>query len=230
MGNQTFRRLAPAMSAIATIILSGCAVSNEGAASGPGAGQPAILAGLGPSAATPANPAIAGPQDASAATALAATPPAPMDARAALDAQPQAAGLPSDPAAAGPSIRFAPVIGAPIEAVAPLSRRLGQKARGAGIAIRSFEDPASDHVLKGYLAAETTEDGTIVIFVWDVLDGAGNRLHRISGSEQLTVADAAAGWAGITDDVMEQVAARTIAGYLAWRAPRETPAEGEPAA
>ncbi|MEM9106369.1 MAG: hypothetical protein AAGC96_12000 [Pseudomonadota bacterium] len=114
------------------------------------------------------------------------------------------------------SISFTPVIGAPVEAVQPLSRQLGTEARARGIVILQTGDANSKHILKGYFSAFTDGDQTTVGFVWDVLDTSGTRLHRIRGQEQApgTAEDP---WDRVEEATMEAIAARTIADYLAWR-------------
>ena len=115
-------------------------------------------------------------------------------------------------------VRFTPVVGAPLEAVRPLSAELRTTARERGLTIKNYEDETSDHILKGYLSAETVEGTTLVIYVWDVLDGAGNRLHRIRGVEELEQRrNAEAGWPGVPESVMQMIGEKTIAEYFAWR-------------
>lgn len=113
-------------------------------------------------------------------------------------------------------IRFMPVIGAPVNAVTPLSRRLAVEARNRGLAILSASDPGGDHVLKGYFSADNFDGQTTVFYVWDILDPAGNRLSRIQGQE---VFPGSSGdpWASVPADVMERIATRTLADYAAWR-------------
>lgn len=117
------------------------------------------------------------------------------------------------------SIRFTPVIGAPISAVTPLSRQLGTEARRRGLAIRSSADTQSDNVLKGYFSALNDNENTTVVFVWDVLDNDGNRLYRIQGQEQVPGASGDP-WSSVPASTMEAIANRTIEDYLAWRAGR----------
>ncbi|MEQ8482321.1 MAG: hypothetical protein RIC18_16855 [Hoeflea sp.] len=117
-------------------------------------------------------------------------------------------------------IRFMPVIGAPVNAVTPLSRQLAVEARNRGLAILSAADTGGDHVLKGYFSAETFEGRTTVFYVWDILDASGARLHRIQGQEAFAGGGGGGGgdpWASVPADVMERIAARSIAEYVAWR-------------
>ena len=50
----------------------------------------------------------------------------------------------------------------------------------------------------------------------DVLDAAGNRLHRIQGQESFPGAPGDP-WASVPPDVMQRIAARSMADYAAWR-------------
>ena len=61
-------------------------------------------------------------------------------------------------------IRFMPVIGAPVNAVTPLSRQLAVEARNRGLAILSASDPGGEHVLKGYFSADSF-DGQTTVFL-----------------------------------------------------------------
>ncbi len=114
------------------------------------------------------------------------------------------------------AISFTPVIGAPVSAVQPLSRRLGTEARGRGLTILQSASGDSDHILKGYFSAFADGDKTTVAFVWDVLDSQGNRLYRISGQEvaQGTASDP---WDVVQEATMETIATRTISDYVSWR-------------
>ena len=132
-------------------------------------------------------------------------------------AQPDVAAL--APAGAAGTIRFLPIIGAPVQSVTPLSRQLGAEARGKGLTIKSASDPASEHILKGYFSAFGDGGTVTVVYVWDVLDSGGNRLHRIPGEEKVPSA-ATDPWAGVPASLMQQIGTKTIAQYSAWRQSR----------
>lgn len=76
-------------------------------------------------------------------------------------------------------------------------------------------DAATTHVLKGYFTPLTEGKQTTVIFVWDVYDPSGNRIHRISGQQKST-ASTGEGWAAVTPDTMQQIADATIARFAEW--------------
>lgn len=138
-----------------------------------------------------------------------------------LDAQPQqtAALTPGASSARGNTVRFLPIIGAPVQAVTPLSRQLGAEARAHGLSIKSSNDTSSDYILKGYLSAFSDDGKVTVVYVWDILDGGGARLHRLQGQESVPTA-AADPWAGVPASVMQQIASKTIAEFTSWRQAR----------
>ncbi|MQW67964.1 hypothetical protein GHK50_02575 [Sinorhizobium medicae] len=128
----------------------------------------------------------------------------------------QAAASPATAATGSGGIRFLPIIGAPVQAVTPLSKQLGASARAQGIAIKSSTDKTSDYILKGYFSALNDGGKTTVVYVWDILDGGGNRLHRIQGQD--TVANTAADpWSAVPAETMEAIGNETIDAYLEWR-------------
>lgn len=121
------------------------------------------------------------------------------------------------PAAAAGTIRFLPIIGAPVEVVTPLSKQLGNEARSHGLTIKAASDTSSQHILKGYFSALNDGGKTTVVYVWDVLDGTGNRLHRIQGQDTVN-ATAANLWSVVPPQTMQAIATKTISEYLSWRA------------
>jgi len=129
----------------------------------------------------------------------------------------QTAALNAGPSSArGNTVRFLPIIGAPVQAVTPLSRQLGAEARAHGLSIKSSNDASSDYILKGYLSAFSDDGKVTVVYVWDILDSGGGRLHRIQGQESVPAA-AADPWAGVPASVMQQIGSKTIAEFSSWR-------------
>jgi hypothetical protein len=123
-------------------------------------------------------------------------------------------------AAASPSARvqLAPIVGSTVEAVTPLSRRLSGRAAQRGIALAASGDATTTHIMKGYFSTISENGETTVIYVWDVLDAAGNRLHRIQGQEKAGKGD---GWAVVPAATMEAIADRTLDHFYEWLASRQ---------
>ncbi|MCX7303885.1 MAG: hypothetical protein NTV73_06050 [Hyphomicrobiales bacterium] len=114
-------------------------------------------------------------------------------------------------------LRFDPIVGATVDVAAPLTERLAQRARSRGIALAGSNDPAATHVLKGYFSTLTEGGQTTVIYVWDVYDPAGNRLHRING-QQKAPAGGGEGWAAVPPATMQAIADSTVDQIVSWLA------------
>ncbi len=144
--------------------------------------------------------------------------PQPQQQQAGDEQQPeqQQASLPPPAAAGGNSIRFLPIIGAPVDAVTPLSRQLGADARSLGLTIKSSSDSSAAYILKGYLSAFEDGPQISVTYVWDVLDGAGNRVHRIQGSESAPLKRGDP-WSAVPPSVMQKIATKTMSEFNSWR-------------
>jgi hypothetical protein len=144
--------------------------------------------------------------------AMAATAPSAANTTSSTAAPPAA-----ELAAIAPKthIQFAPIIGATSEAVAPLSQRLAADARADGISIVPASTKGATHILKGYFSAFSEGQKTTVVYVWDVLDPSGNRLHRIEGQE-MTSSDKGAGWSSVSGTLMQKIADDTMRQFTAW--------------
>jgi hypothetical protein len=112
-------------------------------------------------------------------------------------------------------LRFAPIVGAPIAAATPLSQRLSALAKEKGITLGTAADTDNTHIMKGYFSALPDGNQTTIIYVWDVLDPAGTRLHRIQGQEKVP-GGGADPWSTVPPKTMEGIADKAIQGYLAW--------------
>lgn len=144
----------------------------------------------------------------------------------ALGAQPQNLGAAAQQSAPMPAttssdntIRFLPIIGAPVQAVTSLSRQLGAQARAAGLTIRPSSDTTTQHILKGYFSAFADGGKVTIVYVWDVLDSSGARLHRMQGQESIA-ARGSDPWAAVPASTMEAIAGKTIQDYMSWRQSR----------
>lgn len=191
-----------------------------------------LLAALALSACNKATDALQ-PAPATQATAL----PAPV-AGAASTAQP---GMPANPIAGAPTtagttpaltpaqaaavlgktrLQIAPIVGASVEAATPLTQRLAARAKESGIVLSGSADQSATHVLKGYFSTITEGKDTTVIYVWDVYDPAGNRLHRINGQQKAPIVSGAEGWAAVPPATMQAIADQTIGQLTSWLAGR----------
>lgn len=175
---------------------------------------------LEPSAITPpaasAQPAPAAPG--STAATLPATSPAASTAGASATTTP----LTSAQSAAILSktrLQIAPIVGASVEAATPLTAELQTRARQRGITLAGSADQTATHVLKGYFSAISEGKDTTVIYVWDVYDPSGNRLHRINGQMKAPSVTSGAGadsWKAVSPATMQAIADQTIDQFAAF--------------
>lgn len=110
---------------------------------------------------------------------------------------------------------FAPVTGGPPEEISTLSKQIAQNAEAAGLTLVQQGDPSTTYLVKGYLSAVGGSSGTVVIYVWDVLDTSGARLHRISGQEN-SGASSGDPWAGVSNKTLSTIARDTVGQLAAW--------------
>lgn len=118
--------------------------------------------------------------------------------------------------AARTRLRFDPIVGATVDAATPLTERLSTQARARGIAIAGNTDPTTTHIMKGYFSVMPEGGGTTVIYVWDVYDPMGNRLHRINGQQKAS--GTGEGWSAVSTATMQTIADNTIAQLANWLA------------
>lgn len=112
-------------------------------------------------------------------------------------------------------LHFAPVVGAPDQAAAPLGARLAARAGERGVALVAAGDAATTHVVSGYFSTISEGGETTVIYVWDVADTTGARIHRIQGQARST---GGGGWASVSAQTMEAIADQTVDQLASWLA------------
>jgi hypothetical protein len=116
-------------------------------------------------------------------------------------------------------LQIAPIVGASVEAATPLTAELQTRAKQRGITLAGSQDQTATHVLKGYFSAISEGKDTTVIYVWDVYDLAGNRLHRINGqmkAPSVNSGGSADAWKAVAPATMQAIADQTIDQFTAF--------------
>jgi hypothetical protein len=114
-------------------------------------------------------------------------------------------------------LHFDPIVGATVEAATPLAEQLAVRAKARGLALAGSTDPSTTHVLKGYFSTMTEGRQTFVLYVWDVYDRSGNRLHRINGQQKAGTGKNE-GWSAVSAANMQSIADDTIDQLAVWLA------------
>jgi len=166
---------------------------------------------LEPSAITPpassAQP-LPATQGTSATTSPTTTSPAPAASAPATPAQ--------TAALAKTRLQVAPIVGASVEVAAPLTTELQTRAKLRGLTLVGSTDQTATHVLKGYFSTMPEGKDTTVIYVWDIYDPSGNRLHRINGQQKAPSIGSGEGWQAVAPATMQAIADQTIDQFAAW--------------
>jgi len=117
----------------------------------------------------------------------------------------------------GPDAKFAfvAIAGAPAAQVIAFNKALVTEARARNLTIVPQDDPTATYLVKGYLSAIGDRGGTLLIYVWDVTDQSGKRLHRVTGQEP-GAGSANDPWSGIDSGAVQIAAQRTIDDLAAW--------------
>lgn len=113
-------------------------------------------------------------------------------------------------------IGVAPVVGTTVEAATELAHRLSADADARGLKLIPVNEPGATHILKGYFSAFSENGKTIVVYVWDLLDPQGNRLHRIQGQETVAADGGKNAWSVVPPETMQRIADTTVDSLIAW--------------
>lgn len=161
-----------------------------------------------PASSTQTMPGTQGTASATTSPTTAAPAPAPASGAAATPAQ--------TAVLARTRLQVAPIVGAPVEAAGPLTAELQTRAKQRGLTLVGSTDQTATHVLKGYFSTMSEGKDTTVIYVWDVYDPSGNRLHRINGQQKAPAAASGEGWPTVAPATMQAIADQTIDQFATW--------------
>ncbi|RWD70511.1 hypothetical protein [Mesorhizobium sp.] len=113
-------------------------------------------------------------------------------------------------------LQVAPIVGASVDVAAPLTAELQTRAKQRGLTLVGSTDQTATHVLKGYFSTMSEGKDTTVIYVWDIYDPSGNRLHRINGQQKAPTVGSGEGWPAVAPATMQAIADQTIDQFAAW--------------
>jgi hypothetical protein len=125
-------------------------------------------------------------------------------------ANPQVAALPQ-----GKAIAFLPVSNAPQTAVTNLARSIRNSATANGVPVVASVQQGAQYQVKGYFSALEDGSGTLLVYVWDVLDRNNKRVYRINGQEQSS-SRSSDPWGAVTPDMLQRVADTTVTQLKSW--------------
>ena len=113
------------------------------------------------------------------------------------------------------ALTFLPVEGAPQTAITSLSKSIRTSAQQYGLTVLPATQTGAKYQVKGYFSALNDGSSTLLVYVWDVLDQSGKRVHRINGQERSGSSNSNP-WLAIEDEELSRVADRTTARLKSW--------------
>lgn len=115
------------------------------------------------------------------------------------------------------TLQIAPIVGAPEETVLPLIQRINAIAQSSGIPMSANGEPAPDLILKGYFSNLSEDKDIHVLYVWDIMDSSGRRVHRLRGEvKSINTLNQREDWSIITAQMMQNIADKTMKDYSDW--------------
>lgn len=114
-------------------------------------------------------------------------------------------------------LSMTPVIGAPEAVAKQLAGQITSSAAQNRFEIVTDRDAKAEFTLRGYLVAARDKAGTKVSYIWDLSDGTGKRVHRITGDEMAAASpNAKDPWAAVSPEIIQAIATKTGAGIGTW--------------
>jgi hypothetical protein len=96
-----------------------------------------------------------------------------------------------------------------------LEQALKTYAATRKVQLVDWGDAGATYRVEGYISAIGDSNRVILVYVWDVFDAEGNRIHRFTGQEP-TGGGGADPWTAITLQVVDEAARQTIDALADW--------------
>lgn len=126
-------------------------------------------------------------------------------------------GLGSAPIRGAEAVRFsfATLTGIPGQMRFDMEKALQKYAATRNLTVAIADDPTATYRIRGFLSAVGDQNGTLLVYTWDVHDSAGRPLHRIAG-QQTAAGSVTDPWAGISIKQIDDAARETIDKLADW--------------
>ena len=111
---------------------------------------------------------------------------------------------------------FAPIEGVPVPVLQAMSNALNQQAVANRVNVVPATDPGAVYSVRGYLSAVAEGPNAKLVYVWDVTDRQGTRLHRVTGQEIGGAYRNNDPWTGVGMTNINEAARKTMEALAAW--------------
>jgi hypothetical protein len=128
----------------------------------------------------------------------------------------QARGLGAAPIQ-GAKVKFAltTVTGMPGRLQIAFDESIKKFAASRNLTLVAYGDNTATYRVQGYVSAVGDVNRVLVVYVWDIYDASGNRIHRLSGQEP-TGGGGADPWTAVNVQVIDDAARQTIDALADW--------------
>jgi hypothetical protein len=122
------------------------------------------------------------------------------------------------PVAQPAQIAIAPVIGPPENVSAGLQSQLVADLQSKSIRVATTPGETAAYTLRGYVVSSMEKKGkkAKISYIWDVTDGSGKGVHRVSGEETAPAGQGTDPWTAVTPGVVKAISDKTVASIGAW--------------
>jgi len=115
----------------------------------------------------------------------------------------------------GVVVQFLPFSGVPVNTADAIYKTVRSKAPDEGLTLALRLDEPSTYRVRTLINAVGTTDVSTFIFIVEIYDVAGRRVHRFVGQEYGTAPSGEA-WSGIDADTERHLGERILSGVKAW--------------
>jgi uncharacterized lipoprotein YmbA len=123
-------------------------------------------------------------------------------------------------------VAIAPIIGPPESVSKDLQAQITSDLERQSIRVAKAPGEPSQYTLRGYIVSSMEKKGgkAKVSYIWDVTDGTGKGVHRVSGEETSSTGKSKDPWAGVSAAVVQSISTKTVSSIASW-----LPTQGAPA-
>jgi hypothetical protein len=118
------------------------------------------------------------------------------------------------------------VIGPPETVSKQLQAQLTADLERQNIRVAKSPGESAQYTLRGYVVSSLDKKSSRakISYIWDVTDGAGKGVHRVSGEEAAPAGNNPDPWTAVTGPVVEAISGKTAGSLATW-----LPSQGAPA-
>ncbi len=125
---------------------------------------------------------------------------------------------PPAPAVRQAQVAIAPIIGPPEGVSKDLQTQITSDLERQNIRVARSPGEPSQYTLRGYIVSSMEKKGgkAKVSYIWDVTDGTGKGVHRVSGEETAPTGKSKDPWTAVSAAVVQSISTKTVTSLATW--------------